>query len=103
MPKFEIDLPHTLSLDEARARLSAATAGLERSYGAKSTWEGARDLVVTRKGLDARLRIEDTRLHVALSLGFLLTPFAEKIRAGIAKQLGEVLRPAPTPSGSPAA
>ena len=34
-------------------------------------------------------------MHIDLNLGFLLTPFAEKIKTGIAKQLSGILAAAP--------
>jgi hypothetical protein len=34
-------------------------------------------------------------VHIDLNLGFLLTPFAEKIKTGIAKQLSGILATAP--------
>ena len=34
-------------------------------------------------------------MHIDMNLGFLLTPFAEKIKNGIAKQLSGILATAP--------
>ncbi len=91
MPKYEVDVPHALSPEEARARIARATPKLENEYGATCTWKGDRQLVVSRKGLDAHLAIEDTRVHIDLSLGFLLTPLATAIKSGIAKELSGIL------------
>lgn len=97
MPKFEVDIPHALSPEEARARISGATTKLERDYGATCTWKGDKELVVSRKGLDARLAIEASRIHIDLNLGFLLTPLATAIKSGITKELSGILA-----GGSPA-
>ena len=91
MPKFEVDVPHALTPDEARARIARATPKLENEYGATCTWKGERELVVSRKGLDAHLAIEPSRIHVDLNLGFLLTPLANAIKNGIAKELSGIL------------
>ena len=97
MPKFDVDVPHSLSPEEARARIAGAAPKLEKDYGATCTWRGDRELTVSRKGLDARLSIEPQRVHIELNLGFLLSAFSEKIKSGIARELAGVLsRPAPT-------
>ena len=91
MPKYQLDIPHTLSADEAKKRIADATGKLEKDYGAACTWKSDQELSVSRKGLDARVTVEDSRVHIDLNLGFLLTPFAERIKAGIAKQLTGIL------------
>jgi hypothetical protein len=35
--------------------------------------------------------VEPSRVHIDLNLGFLLTPFAERIKSGIAKELASIL------------
>lgn len=95
MPKYEVDIPHGLSPEEAKERLAGATSKLQNDYGATCTWKSDKELSVSRKGLDARVTVEPARVHIDLSLGFLLTPFAEKIKTGIAKELSGILgRPA---------
>jgi putative polyhydroxyalkanoate system protein len=97
MPKFDVDIPHSLSADEARARIAGAAPKLEKEYGATCTWKGDRELVVARKGLDARVQIEEQRVHIELNLGFLLTAFSGKIKDGISRELSNILsRPAAT-------
>jgi putative polyhydroxyalkanoate system protein len=95
MPKYEVDIPHQLAVTEAKQRLSGATEKLTRDYGASCTWQGENLLKVSRKGLDALVTVEPTRVHIDMNLGFLLTPFAEKIKSGIAKQLSGILAAAP--------
>jgi len=91
MPKYQLDIPHTLAADEAKKRIADATSKLEKDYGAACTWKSDQELSVSRKGLDARVTVEDLRVHIDLNLGFLLTPFAERIKSGIAKQLTGIL------------
>ncbi len=91
MPKFEVDIPHTLAPDEAKTRLGGATAKIEATYGAACKWTADRQLSVSRKGFDALVTIEEGRVHVAMTLGFLLVPLAPAIRAGLTKQLSSLL------------
>ena len=71
--------------------LDRITDKLARDYSAACTWDGEGRLLVKRKGLQASLQIEDNRVHVDLELGMFMRPFAGTIRAGIAKQLSEIL------------
>ena len=96
MPKYEVDIPHPLAVDEAKKRIAGATEKLTRDYGASCTWKGDNELTVSRKGLDALVTVEPSRVHIDMNLGFLLTPFAEKIKSGIAKQLSGILAAAPS-------
>ena len=91
MPKYEVDIPHALDPAEAKQRLSGATGKLEQNYGAACTWKSDTELSVSRKGLDARVTVEPSRVHIDLNLGFLLTPFADRIKAGITKELTAIL------------
>ena len=91
MPKFEVDIPHSLPPATAKERIAGATGKLEKDYGATCTWKGDTELVVWRKGLDARVSIEPARVHVDLNLGLLLVPLANAIKGGIAKELGGIL------------
>ncbi len=91
MPKFEVDIPHTLPPETAKERIAGATSKLEKQYGATCTWQGDNELLVSRKGLDARVSIEPERVHVDLNLGFLLVPLANAIKGGITKELAGIL------------
>ena len=91
MPKFDVDIPHSLAQEEARTRIAGATPKLEREYGATCTWQGDHQLLVSRKGLDARVNIEERRIHIELNLGFMLTPLSGVIKNGIAKELSGIL------------
>ena len=95
MPKYQVDIPHGLTPEEAKQRIEGATGKLQKDYGATCTWKSANELSVSRKGLDARVTVEPARVHIDLSLGFLLTPFAERIKTGIAKELSGILTAPP--------
>jgi putative polyhydroxyalkanoate system protein len=91
MPKLEIDIPHALAPEEARARIARSTGKIESKYGATCAWVSDRQLTVTRKGFDALLTIEANRVHVGMSLGFLLIPMANAIKTGLGRELAALL------------
>ena len=71
MPKYQLDIPHTLGADEAKKRIDEATGKLSSDYGASCTWKSDNELAVSRKGLDARVTLEPSRVRIDLNLGFL--------------------------------
>lgn len=91
MAKLDLDIPHSLSVEEAHARLDRMTPKLESDYGAECRWENDRSLLVARKGLSAKIDVQETQVHVHMDLGFLLGPLAGRIREGITRQLSELL------------
>jgi putative polyhydroxyalkanoate system protein len=91
MPKFEVDIPHSLSPEAAKERIAGATGKLEQQYGATCSWKSDNELLVSRKGLDASVKIEPQRVHIDLNLGFLLVPLANAIKGGITKELAGIL------------
>lgn len=91
MPKYQLDIPHTLTPEEAKKRISDATGKLSTEYGATCTWKADNELSVSRKGLDARVVLEPSRVRIDLNLGFLMTPFADLIKTGITKKLTTIL------------
>jgi putative polyhydroxyalkanoate system protein len=91
VPKYQLDIPHTLTPEEAKKRISDATGKLSTEYGATCTWKADNELSVSRKGLDARVVLEQSRVRIDLNLGFLMTPFADLIKNGITKKLTAIL------------
>ncbi len=91
MNKMDVDIPHRLTRQEARARIDRITEKLARDFSAVCSWDGEGHLTVKRKGLQASLELGDDRVHVHLELGMFMRPFAGPIQAGIAKQLSEIL------------
>jgi putative polyhydroxyalkanoate system protein len=98
VPKYQLDIPHTLAADEAKKRITDATGKLSTDYGATCTWKGDNELAVSRKGLDARVMLEPSRVRIDLNLGFLMTPFADLIKTGITKKLAAILASSPAPT-----
>src|SRR5687768_5973645 len=99
MAKFEVEVPHSLQTPEVRTRLEKARSKLETDYGATCTWDDEGRLRVARKGLDALVTIQEDRLHVTCELGLLMSTMMGPIKAGITKQLTELMsRPEAPPS-----
>ena len=69
MPKYQLDIPHTLGADEAKKRIDEATGKLSSDYGASCSWKSDNELAVSRKGLDARVTLEPSRVRIDLNLG----------------------------------
>jgi len=90
MPKFNVEIPHNLDEAEAKARLQRAQAKLEAEYGAKCTWAGE-VMQVSRKGLDAHVKVAPGQLEINVSLGLLLTPMMGAIREGITNRLTKLV------------
>ena len=91
MPKYQLEIPHTLAPEEAKKRINDATGKLSTDNGASCTWKTDSELAVSRKGLDAVVKLEPSRVRIDLNLGFLMTPFAELIKTGITKKLTAIL------------
>ena len=90
--------PSTRSTSRTRSRPTrrrsaspTRPASCRADYGAACTWKSDNELSVSRKGLDARVALEPSRVHIDLNLGFLMTPFAEQIKTGITKKLTAIL------------
>ena len=92
MPKYQVDIPHSVPPEDAKRLVAGATEKLQRDYGATCTWKAENTLSVSRKGLDALTTLETTRAFSgAFCTCHFLTPFAERIKAGIAKELAGIL------------
>jgi putative polyhydroxyalkanoate system protein len=91
MPKVDIEIPHGLSVEDARARLEKLTPKIEQEYAARCRWEGERRMLVSRKGLNVTMDIEPDRVRVHMELGLLLGALSGRIRDGITRQLSELL------------
>ena len=91
MPKYQLDIPHSLAPEDAKKRITDATGKLSSDYGASCTWKTENELAVSRKGLDALVTLEPSRVRIDLNLGFLMTPFADLIKTGITKKLTAIL------------
>jgi len=91
MPRYEIEIPHALPPETVKERLSSAVGKLESSYGATCAWRPDGTLSVSRKGLDASLAIDESRVKVKMELGFLLVPMAGPIKEKLTRELTSLL------------
>jgi putative polyhydroxyalkanoate system protein len=91
MSSMDLEIPHHLGTEAARARIAGVTASIEKDFGAECRWDSETCLKVTRKGLQATLQVLEDRVKINLELGLFLRALGPSIRGGIAKRLGEVL------------
>jgi putative polyhydroxyalkanoate system protein len=96
MPKFDVEIPHALPPQDVRSRLERAASKLERDYGAKCSFDPGGNLLVNRKGLDAKVLVEANRLLVQVELGLLMTPLAGTIKSSITKELTDLMSAPPS-------
>lgn len=91
MPSVDFEIPHQLTVADARARLGRITGKLEEEYSAMCRWDGERRLLVSRKGLEATIEVEEARVRVGMRVGLLMAPLANRIRSGVARELTVLL------------
>ena len=95
---ISVDLPHRLGKEEARRRIASGMGGLEDHIpGAaqvESRWNGDElDLRVAAMGQEvtARIRVEETLVHVDALLPPSLSFFGRAIEAGLRKGGAQML------------
>ncbi len=97
MPKINLEIPHTLSADEARKRLEKFTeslpqdqvSDLEQSWNGNTLTFGFKTFGIK---IDGDLTAVDEKLLVNVELPFAAMMFKGKIESGIKKQLERLTR-----------
>lgn len=100
---MELDIPHSLALEEARARLQALCDYMQHRHGAQVTWIEQDRATIRGKyavfAITAELRIEPGRVHVqGTDPGLALRAAAKKYVSG---KLLFYLDPARAPDSLP--
>ena len=90
MSDIKIDRPHKLGREEARKRFAGVEAKLKESYGVTLAWNGP-NATFKGSGVTGEVVVSDNRISINLKIGFLLRPFANKIRESIERQVDEKL------------
>jgi putative polyhydroxyalkanoate system protein len=88
MAHIDIQHPHTLPPDKARAAVEEVAAKLADRFGVACTWEGD-TLSFNRSGVDGHIALEPSRLHLTAKLGFLMSAMQGPIEAEIRRVLDE--------------
>lgn len=87
MPKSEITQAHTVSTQEARARIDDLARQLSERYGLSSSWTSDTLAEVKGTGASGRITIEPALVRVALDLSFALSPMKGRIESRIKEEL----------------
>lgn len=88
MASIDIHHPHSLSADKARKAVEQVARKLAERFDVEYEWAGD-TLNFARSGVDGRIALEPSQLHVTASLGFLLSAMKGPIEAEIRRVLAE--------------
>ncbi len=96
MSGIDIRHAHSLSMDQAREALDEVARKLADRFEVASEWRHDA-LHFSRSGVDGRIALEPSQVHVTAKLGFLLSamkgPIEAEIRRVLAERFGENGRP----------
>lgn len=97
MGMLKLEVPHTLSKDEARKRIASLVDHWANKYGVKVDWSGDRAKVAGKVmgiTLDANLEVSDKKVSgEATDPGFL---FRDKAKKYLTEKLNDTLDPKKT-------
>ena len=82
---------HALTQKQAVDVAKKIAAELAQEYGISSTWSGADTVNVQGTGLTGKLHLAPKVFELDLKLGFMLSMFSDKIRAGVEEKLDHLL------------
>lgn len=88
MSGIDIQHPHSLPHDKARKAVEQVAKTLAERFDVEYGWDGD-TLNFARSGVDGKIALLPSRLHVTASLGFLLSAMRGPIEAEIRRVLGE--------------
>jgi putative polyhydroxyalkanoate system protein len=91
MPKLNIEVPHSLSREEAKRRLDALSSELASKYGFHADWVNDHEAHVKRTGVSGKITCGEKAVSIFLDLSFALTPMKGKIEERIRQQLQKTL------------
>ena len=98
MPDIEVRRDHGLGVEGARAAADRMMASLEQRFGLRGRWDG-NVLRFERQGVTGHLAVDEDKLHLAVSLGFLLRAMRGSIQAEVLRELDRLFGGGPKPSG----
>jgi len=89
---------HVLPIAKAKSFVQKAADALAAEYQLESEWHG-NTLRFQRSGVNGRIHVTDSKIHLDVSLGLLLKPFKSKFVGEIERNLDKYLpEPKPKPS-----
>jgi putative polyhydroxyalkanoate system protein len=96
MADIEVSRAHGLGLAGAREAADRMMESLEERFGLRGAWDG-NVLRFERPGVSGHLAIDEGKLHLAVTLGFLLRAMRGSIQAEVIRELDRLFGD-PTPS-----
>jgi putative polyhydroxyalkanoate system protein len=102
MSDIDIRRKHSLSPAEARAAAEKVAKQLKREFALQYRWEGA-SLHFERVGVDGRLTVNASEVHLRAKLGLLLAFLKPQIEGKVHEHLDEALAPTRVAARKPAA
>lgn len=87
---------HALPMARAKGFVQKAADALAGEYQLQSEWHG-NTLRFQRSGVNGQIHVTDSKIHLDVSLGFLLKPFKAKFVGEIERNLDKYL-PEPKPA-----
>jgi putative polyhydroxyalkanoate system protein len=91
MPKFTVERSHTLSAEDAKARLQSLSDKLSEKYGLRSEWKSSTLAEVKGTGASGTITCEPGKVSVMIDLSFALTPLKGKIEDKVKRELESAL------------
>jgi putative polyhydroxyalkanoate system protein len=86
MSKIDIRRKHGQSVKSAKAAVDKTVAAIAKKFGVTSGWDGD-TLHFERSGVNGKIAVTKTDVHVTAELGFLLGMMKPQIEAEIESQL----------------
>ena len=90
---------HQLGLKGARMAADKMIAKLDQQFNLSGDWQGD-TLHFDRPGVNGRLAVSDSEMHLEVTLGFLLKAMKGPIERAVHEQLDKVLAEAQTPAAA---
>lgn len=88
MPSIDIRHAHSMPMNKARKAVDDVAKKLAQRFEVECEWDGD-TLNFTRPGVDGRIVLGPSQLHVTAQLGFLLSAMKGPIEAQIRRVLDE--------------
>lgn len=90
MAKINVERPHSLGREAARAKAEKLAERLASQYDVRYRWNGD-TLEFKRSGADGRIEVGEDHVSVQLNLGLLLSPMSSSIKREIEAALDKSL------------
>jgi putative polyhydroxyalkanoate system protein len=101
MSEIDIRRGHSLTLPQAREAAEKVAKQLKREFALQYRWEGT-SLHFTRAGVDGKLMVNASEVHLRARLGLLLAFLKPQIERKVHEHLDDALAPSRVATRKPA-